>query len=195
MTPAASASGTGHGFDRSVRNNVAVSEMEEAKAMHGDVDDVLRQADRAAIQAKLADLRAERDALDQQIAMREEFLSIMDRWEGREPAATSVPSPSTRTVPVPMQERVATQPPTNPKERREAILAVMRRQPGTEWSTDAIRAELDKMGVSFEGGTPLKGLLFRLMQSGIIERPRIGVYKLPATGRDNGHVEQEAPGL
>ncbi len=160
--------------------------------MTGDVDDVLRLADRAAIERKLTELRAQRNKLDEQIRMREEFLAVMDRWRGPRPEPE--PSEPVRTVPEAVTPRHDSATST-PRQRREAVLAVLRRDPDREWTTDEIKQGIDAQGVSFEGGTPLKGILFRMTQANAIERPRIGVYKLPATGRDNGHVEQEAPGL
>ncbi len=154
--------------------------------MTGDVDDVLRLADRAAIEGKLRELRAQRDAVDEQIRMREEFLAVMDRWRDRRPEPK--PSDPVRTVP-----DVVTAPSSSstPEKRREAVLTILRRDPDREWTMDEIKRGIDEQGVSFEGGTPLKGILFRLAQANVIERPRLGVYKLPATARDNGHVEQE----
>lgn len=162
----------------------------------GDVDDVLRHANRGMIERKIAGLHDQRGALDREIAKRERFLALLDEWLSpdttpAEPAASeparNVPEAVTRPTPS-----------STPGERREAILSVLRRDRHREWSTEEIRDALDGLGVSFEGGTPLKTLLFRMKESEIIERPRMGAYKLPAERRDepvlerdNGQVQQE----
>jgi hypothetical protein len=156
---------------------------QEAKAMTGDIDDVLRLADRSAIEGRVRELRAQRDALDREIQKRERFLELLNEWSGTEPNASG----ENRTVQAVNRERPA----SSAHERREAVLTALRRRPEADWSMDQIRAAVDEMGVSFEGGTPLKNILFGMMQKGVIERPRIGWYKLPASARENGRVEEQ----
>ncbi len=156
--------------------------------MDGDVDDVLRHADRSTIERKIAELRRERETLDREIKKRERFLALLDEWVSPD-AWTAAPEASEPTSSV--QVTVAPKASTTPGERRDAILSVLQRDPSREWTTDEIRGALNELGVSFEGGTPLKTLLFRMKDAGTIERPRLGVYKLPASGQENGQPAQE----
>ena len=165
--------------------------------MPGDIQDVLRLADRVAIERGLQDLETQREKINQEIALRREFLEILNRWahtptdahtsSEREPEPGT--SGSTSTVSPLVRVTQNTRRPATPQERRDAIVAVMSADPNAEWSTDDLRSKLDEAGISFEGGTPLKGHLFRMAQKGTLERPRQGVYKLSppnGNGRRNG---------
>lgn len=169
--------------------------------MPGDLADVLGSADRAAITAKLKELEARADAIDREIALRREFLAMLDRWEGDDGTEVevegegSVPSSPAATVPEAVTAPTRPKPTTSPEQRREAILSILRRQPHAEWSMESIRSALDEMEFDFEGGTPLKGHLFRMVEKGLIERPRLRFYTLPASERQNGRVPEERMAL
>lgn len=77
--------------------------------------------------------------------------------------------------------------------KRRAILEVMAGQPGRKWKPVEIRAALAEKGMqNIDEGTPVRNLLWKMHQDGLIERPSSGFYSLPAPGAADGSNVQRS---
>jgi hypothetical protein len=64
--------------------------------------------------------------------------------------------------------------------KRQAILEVMREQPGRPWKPAEIKRVLGLRGMqNADDGTPIRNLLWKMQQDGLLERPAAGAYQLP----------------
>ncbi len=68
--------------------------------------------------------------------------------------------------------------------KRQAVLDLLRLQPGRTWSPAQVRRALIERGMSDpDAGTPIRNLMWKMEKDRLLEKPRAGVYVLPGGAR------------
>jgi hypothetical protein len=142
-----------------------------------------------AVDAELADLEAQVEALQREIAVRREVLEMKRRWQGAPAAGTN-----NRHAPAPPGRRLADEEELPAHEERpgrmrgkEAVLAVMRDKPESVWTLDALAEAMIARGWmdrTEDDRHALQVACSRMYRRKELRRMRPGVYRLHPRMRD-----------
>ena len=159
--------------------------------MAGKIETWLASLPDDAVEAELADLEAQMQALQQQIAVRRELLEMKRRLQGA--PAGETPDQGTSDGAVPKRgvehEFPGDDDRAQRKRGKEAILAVMRDDPESLWSLDRLADALVARGWmdrSDDDKHALQVACSRMYRRKELRRMRPGVYRLHPRMRDGG---------
>ncbi len=144
-----------------------------------------------AVEAELADLLAQIEDLQRQVAVRREVLEMKRRWQGAPAGDTTdrrAPVQAGRR-PAVEEELPADDERVGRKRGKEAILAVMRDKPENVWTLDALAEAMVARGWmdrTEEDRHALQVACSRMYRRKELRRMRPGVYRLHPRMRDGG---------